>query len=255
MLDAFHSTALHQAAANDPASAKFLIERGAEVNVYDTAKRSPLHHAKFHETIQLLVEKGADINAMDKQQSTVLHWTADRAGTHESVKYLVEHGAKTDLIDQFGCTPLHLAAYGGEPESVNYLAEHGGDLEQQDQHRCVILLANGYLLIISRCTPLLLAAKNPSGFDAMKILVKKGAKLNLLDENQSSPLHWTICHERLVPVDIFPHHLLIFTQEPVKFIVENGADVNVCDQSGVTPLHVASTRSNLRKSMIFNGQF
>merc|ERR1712048_536541 len=80
--DAFGTTALHEAAANDDVDAVCrLIEWGADVNLYDFNKRTPLHTAAGkgqYAATMLLLELGADMNAKDaKEYTAVAHAEAN----------------------------------------------------------------------------------------------------------------------------------------------------------------------------------
>merc|ERR1712151_428664 len=74
--DAYGTTALHLAAANNDVDAVCrLIEWGADVNLYDFRKRTPLHTAARkgkYESTMLLLELGADMNAKDEKEYTAV---------------------------------------------------------------------------------------------------------------------------------------------------------------------------------------
>ena len=84
---------------------KFLIDKGADVNVKDNIGRSVLektidilniqHWELVLEIVKLLVDNGANINAKDKNGNTALTY-AKRKGNKgkEIVKFLMSRGAK-----------------------------------------------------------------------------------------------------------------------------------------------------------------
>lgn len=80
-----------------PDVAKFLIDRGADVNAAaDNALRvAPVHAAAAvadRETMRRLLERGADPNARQQVDATPLHGAASR-GDVEMAKLLLAHGA------------------------------------------------------------------------------------------------------------------------------------------------------------------
>ena len=60
------------------------------------------------ETAKFLVERGADVNASGQYGWTALHAAAYQ-GMNDLVEYLVSKGAKIDQKDQFGQTPLSIS--------------------------------------------------------------------------------------------------------------------------------------------------
>ena len=63
---------------------KLLIDNGANVNVQDETKSTPLHLASSFwsaETVRLLIEHGADVNAQDANHRTPLHLASSLVST------------------------------------------------------------------------------------------------------------------------------------------------------------------------------
>ncbi len=85
---------MHSAAMGQMEVAKYLIDRGADVNVYDDLVRTPLHDASMFgepDIIVLLISKGAEVNPKDKDNKTPL----DYAKTDEIKILLRSNGALT----------------------------------------------------------------------------------------------------------------------------------------------------------------
>ena len=74
----------------------------------------------------------------------------------------------------------------------------------------------------------------------MDTLIKRGAKVNLFDDYQRTPLQ--LCAMR--------NHM-----QAVVALVGAGADVNALDSNGQTALHMAAERGNLAicNCLVFNG--
>lgn len=102
-----------------PEVAKFLIERGADVNAAATnaQKVAPLHAAaavRDIETMKLLLERGADPNALQQMDVTPLHGAASR-GDVEMAKLLIAHGARPGAKMSDGTSVAALAAKYNQP--------------------------------------------------------------------------------------------------------------------------------------------
>ena len=127
-------TALHLATKNGCTSiARILLEAGADVEAHGRycssviAEATPflIHHACWHEMMDLLLEYKANINAQSMESGyTPLHSVARTSfmGTHVVVEYLVSKGAGLNLPDAQGNTPLDLAE-GQSPKHYAYNKE------------------------------------------------------------------------------------------------------------------------------------
>jgi ankyrin repeat protein len=106
--------------------AKYLIDKGANVNYSNQDKETPLYQAIGREQIdlvRLLLEKGAKVDVADVYGFTPLHKAAS-AGNVEIVKLLVS--AKANLnAEMYGLTPLMLAVSSRKPEAVLALLDLG----------------------------------------------------------------------------------------------------------------------------------
>ena len=86
--------------------AKFLIGKGADINLTDQYGQTGLSHAAIHknpELVKILVERGADVNHKSHGGTSILENScsddrlfAEEETSFEVVKYLVERGAKVD---------------------------------------------------------------------------------------------------------------------------------------------------------------
>ena len=60
-----------------------------------------------------LVDKGANLNAKDNMGMTVLHFAANKFN-FGIARYLVDKGADVNALDNYGLTALHRANYNGD---------------------------------------------------------------------------------------------------------------------------------------------
>jgi ankyrin repeat protein len=83
-----------------------MLAAGAGTDVAGT--RSPAERATALQTARFLVERGADVNAAGQFGWTALH-SASYQGLNDVIEFLVSKGAKLDTKDGFGQTPLSIA--------------------------------------------------------------------------------------------------------------------------------------------------
>lgn len=102
------SSALHELARGSSwwkyaQGLKYLIERGADLELRDEKGRTPLHLAlaDMMTTARILVEAGADVNAVDDSGKTCLAYAGKNP---EAIKLLVSHGAVVKAVDLFQAT-------------------------------------------------------------------------------------------------------------------------------------------------------
>ena len=132
--DEDHSTLLHVASYHGCVKvAQLLLEHGANTNVRNGQRQTPLHRAlvrikdefgdRFFNGIRLLLEHGADVDALDDENSTPLH-VASQRGSVKATRLLLEHGANVDLQNNEGHTPCQVASAKGHEKIARLLSEH-----------------------------------------------------------------------------------------------------------------------------------
>ena len=122
---------LHAAVQNGNVEiARFLLERGAKVNIRDFEKRTPimmLDEDASVEMVQLLLSYGAKLKLADKLKNNALHHAAENGVEPEVLRALVGYGIDINLINKEGKTALMIAAENSEAEIVNTLLESGAN--------------------------------------------------------------------------------------------------------------------------------
>jgi len=219
--------------------AKYLVERGADVNQWDYWGRTPLYAATDTnivplsqrgdlppvqqttglEVAQLLLEKGADPNYYLKLPPLPREIAYDRAGDNP--------------VMTTGSTPLQRAAYGGDVDMMKLLIANGADMT----------LGN-----INGVTPLV-AMTNKGGsrgrgkdetkmMTGLQVLLEAGADINQQGGiNAETPLHTTA---RLNMLQL------------VQFIVDHGGNLYVKDKNGLIPLDYATGKADSQSFGNFN---
>lgn len=212
---------------NRTAAATLLIERGAKLDSQDWYGRSPiwsavnvrnlyLHNQTFEhvvdrdaafELIRLLLDNGADPNPRTKESPPVrnqllattgtLEWVdftgqtpflaAALAGDTSSMKLLMEYGADPHIATLHGTTPLMAAAGVNWVVSQTYTESPEALLEAV---RLCVELGMDVNAVNSMGVTAIMGAANRGSDDIIEYLVAEGARLDVADNENRSPLDW-----------------------------------------------------------------
>lgn len=120
---------------DNTATARLLLDRGANVDSRSIKGYTPLHEAVRASNgtlLELLVSRGADIDAATNEGSRPLH-SAALADDVPMIRLLLRLGASINARrESDGRTPLALAAARRNLKAVRFLVENGGDPEIPD---------------------------------------------------------------------------------------------------------------------------
>ncbi|CAN2388262.1 Ankyrin repeat and protein kinase domain-containing protein 1 [Pristimantis euphronides] len=258
-----------------------LIENGADVNLMDEDKWSPLHFAAQggdDRITRLLLDHGAHVDALERDDWSPLH-LASQNGFENVARVLFTRQANPNTQEVDGKTPLHVAACYGHYNIVKLLIGQGADPDsKQRNHRTPLHIAadRGYFRVVqhliqkgahlnavdhSHYTPLHMAVLNGKSL-ICKHLLKHGAHVNMKTNQGWTPLHLAIFkgHTEIIhllrdsdaTVDAIgdmtwtPLHLAVRYSEDsiISLLLDMGADPNVAEMSGWTPLHFAVQRGS-----------
>ena len=157
----------------------------------------------------LLLKQGADPNVRDAVTQPAVT-AAAYFGLETTVRALVASGADLRALDNDGAGPLHAAALVGHAGIVRLLLDRGLPVN-------AVARADGM-------TPIAYAAVREH-LDAMRMLLKHRADVNLADSGGNSPLL---------------HAAMRGRTKAVRLLLESGANVNASSKHGWTPLMAAA---------------
>ena len=103
---------MRAAKANDLPVIRQLLDRGADPTLTLKDRTTTAMLATSLDAIKLLVERGVDVNAFNTNGQTLLHNAAARGST-AIIRYVADQGARLDKKDKQGRTALDIAQNGG----------------------------------------------------------------------------------------------------------------------------------------------
>ena len=170
------------AEAGDAAQVKRLLASGVSVNARDARGRTALlaaTHANRVEAARLLIEAGSDVNAQDGIQDSPFLY-AGAAGRLEILK-LILAGTRSrpdfKVVNRYGGNALIPACHHGHVETVRELLKTKIDVDFINNLGWSALLET-----------VILGDGGPRYIEITKLLVARGAKVNLADRDGVTPL-------------------------------------------------------------------
>lgn len=195
-----------------------LLGAGVNPNWQTRSGITALWIASFqgHEKVvqSLLTLGNADIDLADSDGKTPLY-VASQEKQVTVVRILLDRGANPEVKSMSGVTPLLAASRSGDPTIVELLADKGANVDPTSNE-------------LGRSA--LWTAAFEDHINVVKILIKKGASLDLAASDGSTPLFaaarqgWDAIASELVRA---------------------GADINSQQKDGLTPLHIAVVHGHL----------
>lgn len=201
---------------------KVLLKAGANIEINDKSKFTPLHHAcksGYQDIVKILLKEKANIEALTLEDFTPLY-LACLGGHLAVVQTLVESGA---IINPFesGTNPLFAACKNGHLNIIKYLHENGADLDR-DYLGCSLFYkacSRGFLAIVDylftkgvdiektylKCKPISAACKN-GHLAIIEFLIRKEASLGMITPSNHSLFYIAAIFGRVNVIDFLLTH-------------------------------------------------
>ena len=131
---ALRTHVMYAAQAGDAVRLRWLIARGARLELKDWRGRTALYWASQEgrvDAVRELLARGAAVDTADNDGATPLY-TASRKGHLEMVRELLARGAAVDIARSDRATPLFIACQKGHLEIVRELLARGAAVDSAD---------------------------------------------------------------------------------------------------------------------------
>jgi ankyrin repeat protein len=169
--------------------------------------------AEFLKEVQTAIDKKRDLNALNRSNGyyTFMHEAAI-SKFNNAIELLIKNGADINSRDRIGATPLDRAVQNGFVTTASILIKSGANIEARDNSGFTALMFS------------VMADSNNE--EVVKLLLDSGAKVNVTDDSNNTPLHWAGFKGQAGAAEL---------------LIKAGADVNSIG-SGESPLHTAAVR-------------
>ncbi len=237
------TTPLHwMVRADDVDSARLLIRAGASIDVTNRYGVTPLALAAANGSprmLTLLVGNGADVNAANPEGETAL-MIAAKTGDPESVRALLDAGADVNAREHWlDETALMWAAAENHADVTRMLLDYGADIDAQSMRQEFAPFRFNLATMVNTVLPrghltALMMTTRQGAIDAERVLIERGANLNLTDPDGTSALVIAIVNG---------HY------DAASLLLRHGADPNVADAAGMAAVY-AVVDMNTQPAMI-----
>ena len=263
------------------------------INKQDSNGLTALHLVVKHRNwllVPVLIEHGADLNLQDKMKQTPLHAAVCQADIQEGdIKRLISSD-NINMQDVNGFTAVHLAINSQVWSVLPVLIQNNADIGLSDHventplHRAVCFGRAPIDIITKLTTSSNIDSKNRSGHTALQqaitwkswnlvpVLVNNGSDVNICGYKGNTPLHECV-NQPNAPLDVIrclimmsSHNINVQNKDKhtvlhlavnarrwdlVGILATNGADVCIYDNMQMTPLHRAIKFKDVPLPVIF----
>lgn len=221
-----------------PVWVDFLADHGFDMNYIDNRRGGTLLMMAFKsghiQTAKALLRRGSNPKLQWNIPVSTTHSTAftlsilhqlppNERETLQALEILLPYGLDVNARGDRGSTPLLslTTSSSPQPKSIALLLNSGADVHAVDQ--------NGRGVVHRLAANTNTSETSPLTVESLRIVVKKGADINLQDRFGNAPImsaaRWT-------------------TPTLVAEFIELGAKIHIQNQHGLTPLHVAAFKGS-----------
>lgn len=246
-----------------------------DVDFKDAKGRTPLIHAARAgaiNTLTALIFSGASIDAKDESGRTAMFYAA-QSGRADLLSVLYAAGGDARGQDEHGRSPLSAAVSNGKPELLAALGKsaaeyikgriEGGGLSAGDYALFIRSAELNPAIEFSLPKGMLIRMIESGEKEAARILIERGADVNVYDEYQNSALLCAVRNSmpdiakllliegaRPEKANVYGESALLYAlrvNSPVAGeLIDYAQDVNVKDENGETALHFAAAAAEER---------
>ncbi|XP_063779984.1 transient receptor potential cation channel subfamily A member 1 isoform X2 [Pseudophryne corroboree] len=218
-------TPLHWAIVkNQIDSVKVLLSRGADPNILNYYRLSPLHaavHLHHNSIVEVLLNHNATNINLEGDLGNTPIMQACAKDNSEALLMLFNHGAKLCKRNKIGCFPIHMTAFAGSLNCMDLILKKGEELNFSIEDH-INFTDN------EKSSPLHVAVQN-GRLEIVKACIGYGAKIDLKQNDNATALHFAATQG---------------ATEIVKFMVSTYTGekkiVDLPDGNNETPLHKSS---------------
>lgn len=247
--------------AGDPARVRLLLDRGASATTVQVRSQR-LTRATMQSLGLMLDDDGhgdsADVPRGDADSSQIPLFCASTSGSVESVNLILKAGADPNTRDSFGSTALMVS---GSPKVVRMLLNAGADLHATDEYgqdafeaileascdsgacgperfevaRTLVEAGVDIERVDHNGMARLASAAFGHHADSVEFLLKLGAKVNVLDADGGTALHWVCWQDEDEDEDTNRA-----CEQIIRTLVRSSANVTAVDSRGMSAMHQAA---------------
>ncbi|KAL4634959.1 ankyrin-3-like [Arapaima gigas] len=245
--------------------------KGKDVNALYSSQETLLHIAAQHDqvaAIKFLLGKGAKLDMRDSQGRTALHSSAEM-GHVSATKELLRMGADIYATDKHSDMPINLAAHNRHHSIIKSIAEE--EIRHHKNQRTFLHIAaikNNYSLakvLLQSGSPVdvkdnqrktsLFHAVNHRSENTARVLLEAGAKVDsdimetAFSLNDQSMFNLLLNYAKELPLDAMQSVLFRAVQRNLEWIIaaliDKGTNVNSRNDLQYTPLLLAAELGNM----------
>lgn len=221
---------------------EYLLTMGLDINYIDDQSTPLIFEIQNIKLIEKLIQLNVNVNALDKNGNNVLY---SSLSDKKLIEYYINKGLDINSTNYDGNNLIHHAIKNYNLDNIDYLIKKGVNPNAQNKDGNtplhLILMNNVPFDLTTKISPFIpsINIKNKLGetpillaknLDTIKLLIKNGANINDMDNNNQ-----TILFKFIGNVSYFGD---IPDIETIKYLINNGINITHTDKDGNTIIHI-----------------